>query len=265
MDISVFERSNFAVLGHRNPDNGTLGSLPVSEFDGDDVYWLIGQSNMIGRPSIRVGIDDDYSLIAGKVFQYGYNSETISAATNPLDHVNETAGDMGLWLEFVKALIPSLPVNRRILLAPAAQGGTSLASNWSPGQPLNTSAKVRVNAAMVPAMGETNFLKGALWLQGETDADLGEANANLYLGRVQAMYDNFVLTVTGMTSSTPFIVGTIKPDKPNATIINSALQTFANNNAAVKFVDLTDLSWFDSDHYDAPSLATAGQRYAGAL
>lgn len=246
---------------YRNPSTELLES-GYDPLNGYDVYWLIGQSNMIGRAPIRVGIDDVYTSITDLVYQFGYNSQTVTAATNPLDHVNENAGQMGLWLEFVEALLPELVGNRKILLVPCAQGGTSFnANNWNPGDTLYNAALARLASAMSQGSG-VNTLKGALWLQGESDADAGATPASLYQGRLQAMYDAMVINASGMNSATPFIVGTIKPDKPNASVINAALAAFSTANIPAQFVDLTDLAWFDSDHYNAASLATAGQRYA---
>lgn len=248
----------------RNPAGGKLqGSY--DPLLGYDVYWLIGQSNMIGRASIRSGTDDNYSSVTNLVYQYGFTSQSISAATNPLDHVDENAGQMGLWLEFAKAKVSGLTGGRKILLVPCAQGGTSFdAGNWNPGNSLYNSALSRLSAAMSSGSG-SNQLRGVLWLQGESDADAGSTPAGLYRTRIQSMYDAMVSNASGMTSSTPFIVGTIKPDKPNAPTINAALQDFADDNAAVGIVSLTDLAWYDANHYDAASLATAGQRYAAAI
>jgi len=230
---------------------------------GWDVYWLIGQSNMVGRAATRASVDDNYTLISGRVFQFGYNSQSIVAATNPLDHADENNGQMGLWLEFVKAQLRKTPSNRNILLVPAAQGGTSFAGNhWNPGDAAYNAALARLSAAMGQGSGQ-NRLVGALWLQGETDANLGETSANAYAAKIQSMYGAMVGNAVGMTASTPFIVGTIKPDKTYAPIVNGALANFASSNGPVEIVDLSDLAWFDSDHYDAASLAAAGQRYAG--
>lgn len=253
--------ASLPITALRNPVSGKLqGSYDPST--GYDVYWLIGQSNMIGRATIRDGIDNDYSAVSGIVYQFGYHSQTVTDATNPLDHVNENAGQMGLWLEFCKAIVGDLVGDRKILLVPCSQGGTSFnGNNWNAGNTLYNAALARLASAMTQG-GGVNVLKGALWLQGESDADAGATAAGLYRSRIQAMYDAMVANASGMTSSTPFIVGTIKPDKPNATAINSALEDFAIDNTAVQFIDLTDQSWFDSDHYTAASLATAGQRYA---
>ena len=260
--------TNVNLSMYRNPSTGRLDPNynPNGTALGNDLYWLIGQSNMIGRAAIRPGIDDVYTAISARVSQYGYNAQAVIAATNPLDHVNENAGQMGLWLEFVKTRVPLLFSSRNILLVPAAQGGTSfVANNWNPGNTLYNAALARLSAARSVSSGGDNNLKAVLWLQGESDADSGQPAADLYLTKIQAMYDAMVANASGMTSSTPFIVGSIKPDKPRAGTINTALQQFATNNAAVKYVDLTDLAWFDSDHYTNASLATAGQRYGAQL
>ena len=175
----------------RNPSTNKLTS-GFNANVGYDVYWLIGQSNMIGRAPIRSGIDDDYSVIAGKVFQFGFTSHTVTAATNPLDHSNENAGQMGLWLEFIKTKVASLTGSRQILLVPCAQGGTGFATaHWNPGNSLNNSAKARLTSAMAQGNGY-NVYKGAIWLNGESDADAGTTAANNYLTAVQAMYNNSI-------------------------------------------------------------------------
>lgn len=43
---------------------------------------LSGQSNMVGMAGVQEGIDNGYSEIDGKVFQYDFNTDTIIAATN---------------------------------------------------------------------------------------------------------------------------------------------------------------------------------------
>jgi hypothetical protein len=250
---------------HFNPLFFSNGRFSSSAQGGWDVYWLIGQSNMIGRATIRTDVDDDYSSISGRVFQFGYSSQTVTAATNPLDHVNENAGQMGLWLEFVKARLPKTHASRNILLVPCAQGGTSFsANNWNPGNTLYNAALARLASAMANGSG-TNILRAALWLQGESDADAGDAAANAYLAKLQAMYDAMKINASGMSASTPFLVGTIKPDKSRATIINASLNTFCVNNSAAHLVDLTDQSFIDADHYTAASLAVAGKRFASVL
>jgi hypothetical protein len=254
---------------HINPPIVANGRFSTLAQYGFEIIPNDGQSNMISRPDIRPGIDDDYSAIAGRVFQFGYHSQQITDATNPLDHVNEIAGDMSLGIEYAKAIFPFLPACRKILLVPIAQGGTSFAAgNHNPGDPLYNSGQSRIAAAFTAAAaagGVTNRMHSYLWLQGESDADAGASAANLYRPRIQARYDHMLANTVGFSSTVPFICGTIKPDKPNASIINSALFDFAAANDAVRCVDLRDLSFYDDNHYDAPSVAKIGLRFAGAL
>lgn len=240
-----------------------IGSAPVIPNEGYDIFWMTkAQSNTIGRATIRAGIDDVYTAIAGKVFQYGYNAQTVSAATNPLDHVNENAGQMGLWLEFCKSVIPSLIGNRKILLVPCAQGGTSFnGGHWNAGNSLDNSAKARLASALA-LPGGTNRLCGVLTLLGESDADAGATAAGLFQSRYQAAYNDYLANVPGINANTPWIMGTIKPDKPNAPAINTALASLDAANEGMHLVSCVDLAWFDSDHYTAASLATIGQRFA---
>lgn len=244
----------------RDPQSNKL----TSGFDpnvGYDIYWLIGQSNMIGRSNIRPGIDDDYSQILGKVLQFGFSDQLLKDATNPLDHDNENPGQMGMWLEGVKKKIPSLQPGRKILLVPAAKGDTSLASNWSPGQQQNVNAKARLASAMALGSG-VNVLKEVWWHQGEGDS----LTASEHRARIQAMYDDFVATATGMTINTPFICGSITSILQGSAVINASLQDFAASNAAVRFIDMTDLPFNgDNIHYTNAALFTAGQRYGAAI
>lgn len=239
-------------------------SNPPSRYGWDIFVFAKAQSNCIGRANIRPGIDDDYSQVAGKVFQFGYSSQTVSPATNPLDHVNENPGQMGPWLEFVKPLVPLLVGQRKILLVPCGQGGTSYAGNhWNPGNSLDNNAKARTASALALS-GGANRICGLLSILGESDADAGASAASLFQSRYQTAYSDWIANVPGFTASTPWIMGTINPAKPNATTINNALFNLAAANDAMQCIDCRDLSFFDADHYDAPSLATIGQRFAAA-
>lgn len=239
-------------------------SNPPSRYGWDIYPFVKVQSNGIGRASIRPGIDDDYSAVSGRVFQYGYNAQQVMPATNPLDHVNENPGQMGLWLEFVKLLVPLLTGQRKILLVPCGQGGTSFAGGfWNPGNSLDNNAKARVASALA-LPGGTNRICAVLTILGESDADAGSAAASLFQSRYQTAYNDYVANVPGFSASIPWIMGTINPAKPNAATINNALFNLAATNGAMQCIDCRDLSFLDNDHYDAPSLATIGQRFAAA-
>jgi hypothetical protein len=254
-------KNNLAVNLYHD-GNGKCVSNPGDRY-GWDIYLIAKcQSNGIGRANIRPGVDDDYSAITGKVFQFGYNSQQVAPATNPLDHVNENPGQMGLWLEFVKPLVPLLFGQRKILLLPCAQGGTSFSGgHHNPGNSLDNGVKARIASALA-LPGGANRICAVLTILGESDADAGATAASLFQGRYQVAYNDYVSNVPGINAATPWIMGTINPAKPNATTINNSLFNLAAANAAMHCVDCRDLSFFDNDHYDAPSLATIGQRFA---
>src|SRR5690606_13752164 len=94
--------SNLIICG-----SGVTETTAVQVHSGDlgyEVVILAGQSNMRGASFIRPGIDDDYSEVEGKVFQYKYTDSTVVPATNPLFHFESESftNRMGSWLEFAK-------------------------------------------------------------------------------------------------------------------------------------------------------------------
>src|SRR5690606_15300463 len=117
-----------------------LTTSTVSEIYNRDIYGyevihLMGQSNQVGTPSIEPGIDDDYSIVAGKVFQWGWTTRAVAPAQNTLEHALKQDGDMGQWLEMCNKLVPHLAYKRGILLTPVARGATRFydPGDWNPG------------------------------------------------------------------------------------------------------------------------------------
>ena len=245
-----------------------INAATVSDIYSNDLYGyecipLLGQSNQIGRPSIISDTDDDYSTVSGKVFQWGYNANARAAATNPLDHVNESAGDMGHWLAMCNALVPELAYKQGIMLVPAAQGGTSFAlNNWNPGDTLYEAALTRINNAM--AYHKYSNMRMVHWFQGESDADNGNTG---YQADLQAMYDDLDGRATGFSSAVPFVAAEIKGSTipANVAVINSALAAFVAAGSERYLIETGDLSLFDQFHFDAPSLRIVGARSAAVL
>ncbi|KZZ75252.1 hypothetical protein A3765_10540 [Oleiphilus sp. HI0130] len=245
------------VVANTQFDQNTVDDIQAG-FYGYELLALWGQSNAIGRATLRGGTDDNYSKVANVVYQYGYNGQTIAAATNPLDHVNEQSNDMGLWLSLCNELVDILPYKRRILLAPCAQGGTSFANNhWNVGDTLYETALSRTNAALA----ENRLSRVAMmhWLQGESDADNGNTT---YLADLTTMQSDAYTRLNGYDASTPFVCVSIKGSSvpANVSVINGDLQSFANSASNRHYVDATDLTMFDSFHYDAASLEAIGLR-----
>ena len=250
------------VVANAQFDQNTVDDIQAG-FYGYELLALWGQSNAVGRATLRGGTDDNYTKVSGLVDQYGYSGQTITAATNPLDHVNEQSNDMGLWLSLCNELVDILPYKRRILLAPMAQGGTGFETNhWNAGNALYEAALSRTNAAL--AQNRLSRISMMHWLQGETDADNGNTT---YLADLTAMQSDAYNRLNGYDASTPFVCVSILGSSipANVAVINTDLQAFADGAANRHYVDATDLNLFDQFHYDAASLDTIGLRSFNAV
>lgn len=232
---------------------------------GFEVLILAGQSNMQGVAPCRGGLDDDYTKVAGKVYQYGCDSLTVTDATNPLDHCGAT-GTCGMWLWFCNQWVDDIQYGRGIMLVPCAQGGTSFLQ-WSPGGTRYTSMVTNTNAAM--GLSDLNRFAAILWHQGESDAQ----SSGLYL----LYYDNENRMHTALKSDlnggifndfTPFISGAILKTVPdNPSTVNASLKRFAESIPGAKYYDngISDSTGVDSLHYTAAQLQTIGEGYYEAF
>ncbi len=188
----------------------------VKPVERDDVYLLIGQSNMVGfggdgtRQSFPGGPDEPNGRI--KQFNVTKNNEfdtflSVSDYTSieknfedpiiidaldplhvPVDPFTQTKDEdyIGLGLSFAKAALPA--TSRNIILVPAAWSGTSFCNtsiapaHWNA---LPTSAPFHGNTLLFDrALTRINhalqhsggILRGILWHQGESDSNVECAN-----------------------------------------------------------------------------------------
>lgn len=242
--------------GFRSSSSG--GAQP----DGYDVFLLWGQSNSVGQPPLDSGIDTGDP----RIFQYGNDSDTVSLATHPLDSVTEASGRMSMWIDFAKSYLPNVAPNRNILLVPTAANGTSFKSGyWRDGGTGYENMIGQINAAMAVESG-TNRLVAVLGHQGESDS-LGGGNAS-YQTDLTNFRDGLIAEVTGMTESTPFLMGqllyaTFPPESDGIQLVLSDLPNFLPYSAIVSSEDLTQTG--DDLHFDAPALRIFGVRYYNAL
>lgn len=265
--------------------SGVLSQSTITDLANDtigyDVYVLAGQSNMVGNADIEVGVDDNYSLIEGKVFQYPYDlndsgspsepaltGTLITPATNPLDFNSDTdpgvggeeIGKSGLWKTFAETLVPLLR-GRKILLIPVAKSATSFSGgNWNQGDPVYTGAVQATNQAM--SLNDFNVLKGILWCQGESDAI---ALSTTYTADLTNMYNGFRADILSFSSTTLFLCISIVERTPVYTAINAELEQFATTSDTILYIDGSDLTYGDPLHYDIESLRTLGIRAATAF
>ena len=226
------------------------------------VFLLVGQSNMVGRPTFDGGEGyPDGTLQYPKATGYdsGYTDTTTIAASPPLQHWDATAGDMGLALQF--AIDYHQQTNAQVVLIPAADGGTGFAANnWNPGNPQYEHAINATNALM--AANPDWLLKGILWHQGESDA----SNASYYhqfYRIVQLMREQIVVA----DETTPFIVGQLFIGNTSTAIVRNSnvISVTPQYNYHTAFVSSNQLTSYDNLHFDAASLRTFGSRYNDAI
>lgn len=239
---------------------------------GYSCFALAGQSNMVGRGAIEVGIDDDYSLIDTRVFQFPYDvngnssgvvsGSTITAATGSLDHISsvpggssgELAGNTGLWKRFVENILGTLPIRRKILLIPVAKGGTTfVAGDWKRWGSIYLAARSSINR--IVTLDSRNTLDAFLWLMGEETNN--PPDSDQYIFSLEQIYQDLIDN-SQMTATTPFIAIKV----PTGGVINDLMESWVDNK--YKFlVDVTGCALkVDNLHFDTPGLRLLGERCA---
>lgn len=179
----------------------------------------IGQSNMDGRGT-PYGPTTDPVTDRVAVFAYGGTYvNSIMPAADPLTGQGGTPSGLGPLSGFGRDLASRIPENHRVLLVPAAVGGTAFESGtnrWKVTQtPSNTNLWRRAMdhvaraKAAVTAQGDQYLIDAVLWLQGETDGDNSVSGAT-YQGDLDELIDA-TRTELGLPNL-PFIVGQMVPD-----------------------------------------------------
>tara|TARA_R100000951_G_scaffold90032_1_gene78144 strand:- start:825 stop:2525 length:1701 start_codon:yes stop_codon:yes gene_type:complete len=258
-----------AYIANVEIDINTVNNMIDNDAYGFEEIALLGQSNIIGRADIRTGIDDDYTAVSGNVYQWGYNAQTLTAATNPLDHNQSEGGgnadNMGSWLAMCNSLVSKLPYKKKILLIPAATGSTGFVGTAGWVSPAGTQYAGAVST-MVAARGQSTLSRLSLvcWWQGEYDA--GNGGAAAYNTNLSAMVTAFQAEATlDWTTSTPFCclaIGEVV-NTADSVIINGHLKDFADASAVRSYIDTTSLELaVDDVHFTAASYVSAGSSIA---
>jgi hypothetical protein len=205
----------------------TLGKLLNPTDVGYDIVVPIGQSNNEGRATdydlTRIDLSDP------RIFQFGNTgtyANVISLAVEPLATI--TASGMGPNLRWARSYLHTVPGNRRVLLVPAAKGGTCFEGasapagwTWKIGRTdvanLYTMMLTQLAAAWAAAEAQfpgKNRVVAALWVQGETDGDNGTTGPT-YQTDLDALITQFRADVAGYVtpgSVVPFVIGGMVPE-----------------------------------------------------
>lgn len=235
----------------------TVGAAP---FDGYDVVLLAGQSNMVGALG---PVSAELDATHARVKQYGFNAQAVSAASQPLDHVDELVNVVGPGLEIGKGLVGTLTTGRQLLLVPAADGGTAFGTGyWQVGGTGAINAIARANAAMALPGGVNRFV-GIAWHQGESDAAMSQAT---YAGHLDALIAAFRSGIAGAIGA-PFVAGKVPAGSAlYGAGVNAAIVAMPSRVTGTAVVDTSDLArGGDNVHLTASSARTLGQRYAASL
>jgi len=212
----------------------------------EQIFLLIGQSNMAGRAPLE---DGDQKPIQG-VLMLGSDGSWMDA-TNPLNRFATDRKDLsmqriGPGFGFSRHLAEKLE-DENIGLVVNARGGSSI-NLWKPGEALYDHTILRIRASGIKKVD------GVIWHQGESDAEDPE-----YLEKLVALVSNLRRDLG--TRRTPFIAGEVFKDVP----VNERMRGLPARLKNTAVVSARDLKVFDGVHFDRESQLILGQRYAEAL
>jgi hypothetical protein len=229
---------------------------------GYDIIILAGQSNMVGRNG---PVDPVLDSTNDRIYQYGNSTGTITQASDPLDHWDETANTVGMGMSFAKQYLPYLASNRNILLIPAADGGTGFSTgHWAVSGAAREWVKTAANAVINSAAeDEEHRVVAILWHQGETDRSYSQSQ---YTDALDTLIAEYRANITG-ASNVPFIVGEVPSwSTQYGAGVAASLLDITDRVKYTAFVSTSDLTdGGDSLHFDAASQRTLGARYYSQL
>lgn len=239
---------------------------------GYDLVLLLGQSNVSGRGTpydiVRFDSSDFRISQFGSSGTYG-GIESI--AVEPLA-MHDTPSGIGPGLAFARWYLQGIPTGRRVMLVPAAHGGTRLSTGASPlgwrrgvAGNLYDQALAQAQAALATA-GPNSRIVAALWIQGESDGDSNTTGA-AYEADLDAL-------ITGLRSDLsipglPFIIGQMVPEylstgtRAQIDAVHAATPSRLANTAFAHGVAGESLN--DGSHYNAVAQRTMGRRMYDAL
>lgn len=226
-----------------------------------NIFLQIGQSNNHYGIGLNPAIDIGNPLL----FQWGRNggqNNTIIAALDPLQHVDQPAGNIGYSMPFARDyFIPANPTGK-VLIVPCAEGGTELvAGPWSVGGARYNDSVARVLLAR--QIQQTTAIRGILWMQGETDT-VNLRTVEAYQAALDAMIFGFRNAFGDQTI--PFIAGGMTEQTvnvPNGRNINSVNAGVVRRIPYTAFADSEnpDQLQYTDIHFTAPDQRTYGGRW----
>lgn len=230
-----------------------------------DLFLLIGQSNMKGRgvmpeepsrdPRIAMmHMKDDQWYVARHPLHLTGDAQTFAGHDN--------AG-VGPGLAFAEVVLARTP-KARIGLLPCAVGGSPIAQ-WQKGAKLYDEALRRAKLALDQTKSAGGRIRGALWLQGEADAN--PEKLKVHEASLLRLIDN--LRADLGEAALPFVactIGEMRPDEGTSrkAEMNRLLLSLPEKRAKAACVDARDLksNIGDNVHFDTAAQNEIGRRFA---
>lgn len=240
------------------------------------VIALIGQSNMVGRLG---PIDGSLDATDADIFMYRAGTDDIVTAADPLDHFDETADTVGPGLRLAKTYMSNHPEVLRVVLIPAAEGGTGfLARNWNRIDTFYLDVVARIDAGCAKVLADYGaFTFAAICdIQGEDDLDGAEgteATADEMLGWKTRLYHALRADLADASPTTPIVTGGLPANWTVPTGLSAINTAFGTLPALVEkhgFASSTSPSTLASAdtnniHFTAASAREMGNRMAAAI
>jgi hypothetical protein len=243
------------------------GVSPDQQHGPQDIFLLIGQSNMAGRASIEAldtTVVEDAFLFTGREWE---------PLCNPVNRYSTViAGDptsrLGPGYTFARKLTEV--TGRRVGIVSNARGGTGI-SQWQKGytgsNDLDLYEQAVSRARMALELSPEARLAGITWHQGEGDNTADAASQ--YLGRLRRLVEDLRADLEAPEAT--LIVGEVGMWGGGGLYINPVIRQVSNhieNAFWVSAADLVPLPLRDSSpnmkdpHFNALSQRVLGERYA---
>jgi Carbohydrate esterase, sialic acid-specific acetylesterase len=237
---------------------GLSSATPSQKKASKHIFLLMGQSNMAGRGVIT---DEFKNLENSQVLMLNAKSEWVSAK-HPIHFDKPKVAGVGPGLAFGMALASVFPKDT-IYLVPCAVGGTSI-TKWEPGafdkatntQPYDD-ALLRIKEAM-----KKGKIKGAIWLQGESDSN--PMAAATYLAKLTQLIER--IRIVTNNPKLPFVVGELGTFRENYKLINAELHKLPSSFPFTSIATSENLTHKgDTTHFNGASATVYGERFAKSM
>lgn len=218
-------------------------------------FILAGQSNMAGR-----GLVEPSDTISDSRILSISSSGELVYAKEPLHFYEEKITGLDCGLSFARTLIRHVPDSVKILLIPAAVGGSAI-GQWV-GDSTFRNVKLLSNFHdKVEVAQRYGVIKGILWHQGESDSK--EDRLRVHQQQMKTLFGMF--RNRAKNNSLPILVGGIGPFQTSQwhQAMNEVMKQYTESDPNAWWTPAHSLTHKgDGVHFDSPSLRELGRRYA---